>query len=222
MPPRPPTPPDVRFARIRRLNAAVAHPVTARSEESRKLYFRSVALLNAAWTLGATDAFQAPGELCAIFRPLPPDAQGPEVSEAPTLVVPAIPEARANVSANPWFQSEYRVSLFGQPVVSPPAPDIGTPVVSALFARQTLVTFPQLPNLLLEAFQTRWRDFDLSRRVHPEAEELAFPWSSDSALLRFYYQPQFRSDPLAYLLHHPFRRPLTAHVDVAVIGIPAE
>src|SRR5688572_21565948 len=68
--------------------------------------------------------------------------QASQLSQPPAPVVPSLPEAAPHVSSYPAFQSEYLPAFLGQPVISPPASDVGAPVVPQLDAGSTLAASP--------------------------------------------------------------------------------
>src|SRR6185503_2000445 len=130
-------------------------------------------------------------------------------------MVPTLPEAGSNVAAYPSLQSEDVSALFGQPVVCPPAPNIGAPAVPQFFTGLTLAAAPHLSNLRFESLHARRSRFDLPLRVDTKSQELAFPGPSRSALAGVDFQSEVFGYPLGHALQYSLGRPGTAHVDVA-------
>src|ERR1039458_9815272 len=150
------------------------------------------------------------------------EPQTAQLAQSPPPVVPAFPKAAPHVSARPAFQSEDAAAFFGQVEVSPPTAHEGAPVGSQFGTAQALAAPPQFPDFLLIPLQTLRGGFDLSFRVDPEAQELAFPGPPCSALGRIDFQSQLSPDPLGQARQYPLCRSLTAHVHVAVIRVSAK
>src|SRR5258708_18228926 len=135
--------------------------------------------------------------------------------------VPAKPEERTNVSAETALQLEDRLTILGGLIVCPPAPQELLPLLSQLFTGQALTAAPFLPNLCFESLQTLRCDRNASQAVQSKAQELAFPRPPHPALGRIDLQAQVLLDPVLNRRARSFRRRLTAHIDVAVIGVAA-
>src|ERR1700731_1883963 len=136
--------------------------------------------------------------------------------------MPPYPEALPNVPSNPTLQPEDRLPHFGQSEVSPPASCIRSPAVAQFFTGATLVAPPHLPYSRFESLHALRRYSDPPIPVQSKAQKLAFPDPPRSALSGIHLQPQMPLDPFLYRSQRPFRRCLTAYVDIAVIRIPAE
>jgi hypothetical protein len=122
--------------------------------------------------------------------------------------------------ANPALQLKDWPSVFDQLVITPPAPNEWLPVLLELVARQALAALPFLPYLCFESLQALRRDFDAPVAAQSKPQELTFPGPPDSAFSHIHLQPQVLLDPVLNRRQRPFRRCLTAYVDIAVIGIP--
>src|SRR5512134_2302452 len=149
----------------------------------------------------------------------------PQTSQRPfptSGLMPPQPEAFPDVSPDPLLQPEDRLTILGQLVVRPPALDIPLPGVPQLVAGSALAASPHLPHFCFESLDTLQRCSDLQFAVQPKAQELAFPNPPCPALGGVHLQPQILLDPPLNRRQRPFRRRLTAYVDVAVIRIPAE
>jgi hypothetical protein len=136
--------------------------------------------------------------------------------------VPPNPEALPNVPSNPRLQPEDRPAHFSQSEIAPPAAYVSRPGISQLIAGSTLVAAPHLPHLPLESFDTLRRYSDPPFAIQSKAQELAFPNPPGSALGGIHLQSQMLLNPGLDRCQRPFRRRLTAYVDIAVIGISAE
>jgi hypothetical protein len=74
----------------------------------------------------------------------------------------------------------------------------------------------------LESLDTFRRYSDPPFPVQSKAQKLAFPYPPRSALGGIHLQSQMLLDPALYRSQRPFRRRLTAYLDIAVIRVPAE
>src|SRR5579862_4602796 len=104
--------------------------------------------------------FPSPDGAAGGLRQLAHDAQPAQVPQAALWVVPALPEATADVAANPRLRAEDVAAVLGQPVIRPPASDIGAPAVAQLLTAQTLTASPQFPRLVFHSFHTLRGRFD--------------------------------------------------------------
>ena len=105
---------------------------------------------------------------------------------------------------------------------SPTSPAHNAPVVAQLVAGSALAASPHLPHLRFESLDTLRRYSDPPFPVQSKAQELAFPDPPCPALGGVHLQSQMLLDPALNRRQRPFRRRLTAYVDIAVIRIPAE
>src|ERR1017187_3126530 len=124
--------------------------------------------------------------------------------------------------SNPSLQFEYRPAMLGQSEVSPPALQVALPEIPQLFAASALAASPQLPHLPLELLQTLRRYFDLLFTSQSKAQELAFPTPPDPAFALVHLQAQMLFDPGFRRTKGSFRRLLASHIDIAIVGVPAE
>jgi hypothetical protein len=158
---------------------------------------------------------RAPLESAACRLPVRADAKPPGCSGTPGACAPSDPagvtcalslpgygtaaKSMSGYPANPALQPENRSAVLGQPVVTPPAAH---------------VLSPRVPQLVTGSA--------LDSATFPVPQELALPALPDPALAGIHLQPQMLLDPSLDRLQHPFRRRLTAYVDIGVVRIAAE
>src|SRR5947209_2844872 len=123
--------------------------------------------------------------------------------------------------AYPALQPMHRFPVLGQLVVTPPALDKLPPRVSQLITGFALAVVPQLSHLRFESFEAFWCYSDLQFAVHSKAQELSLPPPSCSAFGFVHLQPQMLLDPVPDRSQRPFRRRMTAYVNITVIRIAA-
>src|SRR5687767_11465894 len=118
--------------------------------------------------------------------------------------------------ANPSLQVQEGLSRLGQSEVPPPASYVPAPLVAQLVAGATSSAIPHLPYLRFESLQALRCYPDPLCAIQSKAQELAVPNPPRSALGGIHLQSQLLLDPALYRRQRPFRRRLTAYVDVAV------
>src|ERR1019366_1573362 len=136
--------------------------------------------------------------------------------------MPSQPETLPNMPTYPSFQLKDRATRLSQLEVSPPALYIAFPVVSQLVAGSTPIRPPQLSHLRLESFDTLRGYSDPPFPIQSKAGKLTFLDPPCTALGGIHRQSQMLLYPVLSRRQRPFRRCLTAHVNIAVIRITAE
>src|SRR5260370_17529088 len=126
------------------------------------------------------------------------------------------------MTSNPLLQPDDAPAILGQLEITPPAPDVLQPPVSQLIARPALTAAPHLPHLCLEPFLTLRRYSDLKLAVQSKPQELSFPDPSFPAFGRVHLQSQTLLNPVLYRLQRSLRRRFAAHIDFAVVRVPAQ
>ncbi len=114
-------------------------------------------------------------QLCATWsiRPRRPRLRSRRCS--PFWAVPPQPKAFPDMPSDPSLQPEDGVAMFGQPVVSPPAPHILLPGVPQLVTGSALTAPPLLPYFRFESLQTFRSRFNLQFAVQAKSQEFSFP-----------------------------------------------
>src|ERR1019366_841311 len=110
------------------------------------------------------------------------------------------------------------------PEIADPAPEVQAQFLGHPFDANPSGPARQFPNPLLEPLHRLRRDAPFRRfgTREAEAQKLPFPWLGHRAFGLVHLKLKLRADESREALHHSFSRPLTAHVDVAVVRISRE
>src|SRR5208283_789030 len=172
-------------------------------------------------TARCRDAPRTPGAGSHLQQPAS-HPQAAQLSLASLAAMPPQPETLPDVPPYPTFQPVNRRSVLSQLEVSPPALNEASPAISQLVAGHALTASPEFPHPRFESLDAFRCDSDLQFAIQSKAEELAFLSPPCAAFGGIHLQSQMLLDPALYRTQRAFRRHLTACVDIAVIGVPAE
>src|SRR5580704_12033833 len=157
----------------------------------------------------------------ALRRQVPADATASQLGVTVASMLPLLPDDRAQASPDPLVKLvQHRGGLAEAEVTTP------SDKISGEFLDDLPGAFPtraprQLADLCLEAVNGLRRDPapELPPTRKAEAQELADARLGDRALGLVDLEPETLGEELLDADHHPLACPLTAHIDVAVVGI---
>src|SRR5665213_427145 len=164
---------------------------------------------------------RASGDLC---RQVPADAATSQLGEASASMLPLFPGDGAQPPPKPLVKpAQHRRGLAEAEVAAPPD-QVDGQLLDDLREAAAAHAPRQFPNSCLEAGD-RLRRYAPSRFAsagEAEAQELADARLGDRALGLVDLQPEALFEEPFDAGHHPFARTLTAHIDVAVVGVAYE
>ena len=163
----------------------------------------------------------AAGGLC---RQVPADAAASQLGEASISVLPLLPGDGAQPPPDPFIKCAQHRRGLAEAEVTAPSNEIDRQFFDNLREALSARTPCQFPDHCFEAGEHGRRN--APSRLFPageaEAQELADARFSDRALGLVDLQLEALGQELLDAGHHPFARPLTANIDVAVVGIARE
>src|ERR1700730_8281711 len=161
---------------------------------------------------------------CGVLRQVPPDAAASQLGKASGSTLPLLPGDGAQPPPEPLIKfTQHRRGLADAEVAAPPD-EVDGQLLDDLREAPSARAPRQLPNSRLEAGDHLRRNAPSRQRLacKAEAQELADVRLCNRALCLDDLQPEaLRKEPFDSG-HHPLARTLTAHVDVAVVGVAHE